>query len=166
MVTCDQQERVYLLQQRTKQTTSKPTQQLATYLRYAASAFPPAQDRPKPRRTRYRTCWFLTFAVANLVSLSDLGFLCRCSISLSESNSPLHIKPINVTTQNFIWQGKQAALFTLGLSPILGHCLTIHSDTNASCSLRAVPCVGYPLQKSTAYFSSPTFFNQFKKLEL
>lgn len=32
---------------------------------------------------------FPAFAVANLVSLSDLGFLCRCSISLSESNSPL-----------------------------------------------------------------------------
>lgn len=37
----------------------------------------------------------LTIAVANLVSLSDLGFLCRCSISLSESNSPLHTQKSN-----------------------------------------------------------------------
>uniref|UniRef100_A0A4X2KSD6 Uncharacterized protein n=1 Tax=Vombatus ursinus TaxID=29139 RepID=A0A4X2KSD6_VOMUR len=31
----------------------------------------------------------LTIAVASLVSLSDLGFLWRCSMSLKESNSPL-----------------------------------------------------------------------------
>lgn len=118
---------------------SKPTWQLGTYLIYAASAFPPALDKPKPRRTGYRTCQFLTFAVANLVSLSDLGFLCRCSISLSESNSPLHTNPINVTTQNLMWEGKQDSLFTLCLSPILGHCLTMNLDTNSSCSLQAVP---------------------------
>uniref|UniRef100_A0A3B1IE20 Uncharacterized protein n=1 Tax=Astyanax mexicanus TaxID=7994 RepID=A0A3B1IE20_ASTMX len=39
----------------------------------------------------------LTIAVASLVSLSDLGFLCNLSISLSESSSPLKHKTNQIT---------------------------------------------------------------------
>ncbi|KAG9266374.1 hypothetical protein AMEX_G20911 [Astyanax mexicanus] len=39
----------------------------------------------------------LTIAVASLVSLSDLGFLCNLSISLSESSSPLKHKTKQIT---------------------------------------------------------------------
>lgn len=76
------------------------TQMAAGHLSYrfnTTSLFHRRQDH-KPHKCLkrgYETAQFLTIAVANLVSLSDFGFLCRCSISLSESNSPLRTQKSN-----------------------------------------------------------------------
>lgn len=140
---------------------SKPTWQLGIHLRYATPAFPPAQDKSKPRRTGHRTGQFLTFAVANLVSLSDLGFLCRCSISLSESNSPLHTNSVKCHhTKLHLASKTRRPLHPLSLThlrPLSYHefrhkCFLLCSGCSS--------CVGYPLQKSPIFIFQVLLFAQ------
>lgn len=85
----------------------------------------------------YETAQFLTIAVANLVSLSDFGFLCRCSISLSESNSPLRTQKSNrrlSNTKHHLARTPKCPPDLLSLTHLLGHCSPIHIHTGTFCS--------------------------------